>query len=796
MPDDNSIEKMILILQKHPNERSAKEIMTLCKGLEHSDLIKKFRINNRDTADLHQMIYNCSLNMRYKMYEKGKTVFQYGEKGDNFYIILKGRVQVLKPVAVLERLTAIDYLHYIKTLHDKKDKPLIKIALEANKNTFQINSKDIPELDKILFKLKYRRALIQRASIQDLKNIFKEFNIEPELFSIKESDFDKIYDFKEKDINIFYQTELSYFTSELNSGKYENYNYALDDVSKKILTIFYMNEFITLEIGNYFGDSALDDGRDRTASIITLEDTHLGCLESNIYKEHISVHKRRFVLKEIMFLSGNFFFSSIKKETFESNFYLCFIYEEFFRGDIIIKENQPIKYIYFIKEGEIEISCNKNILEIHKIIKLLTSLKINFPSTVKEPYKLQNQPKNFLEDLKRNKKYKLFIYGLNEIIAAEQFFYNLNSFFQAKAISDKVKLYKIEVKDLQNIIEDKNCLADFEKFCKDKIIMFTNRFNDIKDISLKFLDNKILGRRDWANSINVYEKTGDSQMDIERVDTNLVNNQNIKNIFNRKFSKEEMPYGVQSQNSLKSNDQSTNTKNMYSPNKELNILPRYTNPNLLELPTIESTKKNSENCLENQQIKILKKEIRMFDKFRISNKSKSSIKNLNSLKEIPLNRKVSLDTAADYYVKTFNKNTLNSIENLLTKNCVTDFSTYNETIINNRNSLRRTDRMLKSKMKFLKKKKEIYEFTNLNRFKSENSILLLNSNIPIENSDKKELSVTRFKTEENSNIKKKKSSLVAEDNMFIRSMLLSLNFNGTHNNVNKSKGSIFLKNDL
>ena len=79
-------------------------------------------------------------------------------------------------------------------------------------------------------------------------------------------------------------------------------------------------------------------------------------------------------MREIDFLVKNFFFQGIINQYFEKKFLNFFVYEEVYKNEIIFKENNPVDYVYFIKEGSCEIFINKNILEIHDMINYLSEL--------------------------------------------------------------------------------------------------------------------------------------------------------------------------------------------------------------------------------------------------------------------------------------------------------------------------------------------------------------------------------------------------------------------------------------
>ena len=74
------------------------------------------------------------------------------------------------------------------------------------------------------------------------------------------------------------------------------------------------------------------------------------------------------------FLLNNFFFSSISKITFEKVYLKFFEYVKYYSNQIIIKENDPINYIYFIKSGNVRIYSKRSIIQNHLLIQLIINI--------------------------------------------------------------------------------------------------------------------------------------------------------------------------------------------------------------------------------------------------------------------------------------------------------------------------------------------------------------------------------------------------------------------------------------
>jgi len=79
----------------------------------------------------------------------------------------------------------------------------------------------------------------------------------------------------------------------------------------------------------------------------------------------------------------------MKRTVFENKYYFEFTFAEIKRNKIIIPENELPEYMYFIKEGEIEITFNANFFQLIDAIRKIASL-INFQNLDIYDYQFQN----------------------------------------------------------------------------------------------------------------------------------------------------------------------------------------------------------------------------------------------------------------------------------------------------------------------------------------------------------------------------------------------------------------------
>ena len=86
------------VLTKQPENRSKEDLNMLLPFIQDIEFFKE-QVENQDQELLAKThLYICQ-NMRYKMHKQGETVFKHGNRGNLFYIILKGKVSVNVPLS-------------------------------------------------------------------------------------------------------------------------------------------------------------------------------------------------------------------------------------------------------------------------------------------------------------------------------------------------------------------------------------------------------------------------------------------------------------------------------------------------------------------------------------------------------------------------------------------------------------------------------------------------------------------------------------------------------------------------
>ena len=287
-----------------------------------SFLLSKLNVFNKfvETHELNNINYiNISNNVEYKLILRNKYVFHYNDVSDNFYLILKGKVKIIRPDLKYE------YLYNEEENNDNNE----EYKPNNNENNENKNDKKINNI---------KSTLNQSSKI--MNNINKNQSI-----NLKKSN------------NI----------KESNNSNSNN----------KKRVILYLNE------GDYFGDWGLSEYKKRKASILAEENSILLYINKDVFMKYllkelnISINKqKKFLIKALPIFNIQSFFDTlyktIEKFIFKKN-EKVFQYKDEANNIFFIYKGQvnlafKNRNLLMLEEGEFfGLNSIKNILfEIHK----------------------------------------------------------------------------------------------------------------------------------------------------------------------------------------------------------------------------------------------------------------------------------------------------------------------------------------------------------------------------------------------------------------------------------------------
>ena len=106
-----------------------KKIKTISKLIRKSKLMEKLEKDNTDSnikIDLGLLSTMCAKNLQFMELKKGKILFKIGDRGDRFYFILSGKITILKPKQINEKMNLKDLFIIFININKRKRRIFIK----------------------------------------------------------------------------------------------------------------------------------------------------------------------------------------------------------------------------------------------------------------------------------------------------------------------------------------------------------------------------------------------------------------------------------------------------------------------------------------------------------------------------------------------------------------------------------------------------------------------------------------------------------------------------------------------
>jgi CRP-like cAMP-binding protein len=341
--EEQYFKSVIYLLNKR--NKNASEFLYIAGYLFRLSNLSHFFAKAYDNFE--EVMNKVAYQMTLEYSETNRLLFRSGQKGDSFYIILKGSVAVLVPHETHIKMSERDYIRYLVKLKKYREEDLYFKCLLQNKTTYPIPDDN---LEKYLWTIIDigKPSLSTRAICKDSAQECLDYLAER--VDYKRITVDEYLDIFKLDLEQ-YET-----AAEINTVMLYEYNHVTN-----------------LEIGEKFGDIALDGkSQKRSATIITQEDSYFGILNKRVYDACVKDAILKVKKSNInMILNSALFNKVISFENFEKGYYTNFVSKKFHQGLYVFKEAEKPKFLYFIKEGEFEIVMKKSIAELNLIIQEL-----------------------------------------------------------------------------------------------------------------------------------------------------------------------------------------------------------------------------------------------------------------------------------------------------------------------------------------------------------------------------------------------------------------------------------------
>ena len=315
------------------------------KSSNDIEIIQNHLKNSKSLKNLSELYkYNSieflkkiSQNIKCEMTLKNTLLIQYGDIANKFYIILRGKVAVLVPIEKKVLMTEREYQKYVENL------------------------KAIGEYE-LVFRFYADNIIVLENRINLSNNASRSSLIEINLLR------DQVQGLlKAKDCSITVDEYLSRIRLD-----YSTSNIVEKAQIKMEFSIYTYIHITTLVEGDKFGDIALhSDTNKRNASIIALEDCVFGVLDKKSYDNCIKETNEKLIRNNIQFILKRPVVEGVDKAYFIRKYYTYFVKIPIKKHEKIIIEGQPQDFLYFIRNGEYEITMRKSLIEIKKILEFI-----------------------------------------------------------------------------------------------------------------------------------------------------------------------------------------------------------------------------------------------------------------------------------------------------------------------------------------------------------------------------------------------------------------------------------------
>ena len=308
-------------------------------------------------------------------------------------------------------------------------------------------------------------------------------------FQLKEA----LGNYKKKKITVKDYIRDTYINSNYNPViKEDRFN------NKDNFIIYSYIEIVQKNKGDTFGELALQhEDSKRTATIITNTDCILGFLSKNDYETCLSEIELKRRKNEVNFIMSFAIFDQMNWISFENKYFNYFKRECFYQGETILTQGKPTNRIFFIMDGQFEISSTLSIASLYRLIRQKTNYSFQ---------RLKIRLKKKLHNIRLSICNNRDILGLNDCL-----FYGFSgdilSFVTATCISNKGIAFTLDLSILKELkhkmseIDDnlKQIIKRREKLMLDRLISIFDQLVKLREININEKKKAIEKRKNNLN---------------------------------------------------------------------------------------------------------------------------------------------------------------------------------------------------------------------------------------------------------------------------------------------------------
>lgn len=362
------------------------KIMSSKNRISNHFLINKYLLSLKNFKSFFSMTYpnidlslilnliNMNLEVEY-IYSNTVLLRSNEDQIDKFYINIKGKFVILQSVKRKKYYTKKEYLSYLIKLRLYNEMGLLDLILEEqeNKSIFPLSKMDFSGISP--FSNENTSPYIRNNLVNDeiIENLKKEKNIISNsrrskfTFLIDEDLYDKVYNIC-KDYNISNYDYKNRLNHQIVLG-------LSDDISevKYYFTVYEYEEIDYFTNGMCFWSSnmmsIINKSNDRSdiITIVSKEESYIGIINNKSFQSLIEESNRKLFSQKILNLMKYPMFSSLKNSEIEKKILPFLECRKMTKGEILYKQNEEVKKIVFIRNGEFIIKYKGSIKDIERL---------------------------------------------------------------------------------------------------------------------------------------------------------------------------------------------------------------------------------------------------------------------------------------------------------------------------------------------------------------------------------------------------------------------------------------------
>ena len=493
-----NISQVIEKFKIEPENRTIEDLYIIKNYLFQTKLTENFRFEfNDDKKMIENLITFCGIEFKYKKFFKNEIIFKIGDSPDNFYMILSGKIDLYKTLPKTIEMTGYEYFNYIMDLKKNNETYRYKLCINKNIEDYPIN----PE-DELILPYIYLSYILEDINggeeIENFKSYLDLVNLTPKEIGLDEKEIDSMDYIVSK-----FKTIKKKFPY-ISESKIRDYRFINNNIVKKNITIFEYDNFMYFNPLDYFGENSIENNAPRNGTALSSEETEVIYISDKLYINNILTKKAIVLEKKTSFLCKNYLFKKIPQKKFEKKYFSYFIFDTYHKGDILYKENEKLKYVYFIKEGNVKLISSKSILEleilINEINKKIIMVQNYFNNNGVDDNEIITYFYNnircdipeIIGHINKKEQIKIFIAKEGEEIGIEPYFLGIDNFNTCIVDSITAKIYKIDVNYLTEIFTyEKPSFLDLVYMVEKKLKLFSKRLFEINNAKISLTDQKI-----------------------------------------------------------------------------------------------------------------------------------------------------------------------------------------------------------------------------------------------------------------------------------------------------------------